>query len=245
MSVGEVKWMEKSDMNDTVDREIIDQVKTILRRDLKLGATAEIQDDMPLIGGDLDIDSLDILLLISSLEKNFSIKIPSEAVGKWVFQNVTTIAKYVSDNKPLFATVPPAVAVETKDWISRLPHGPEFRYVTSVTEVLPGVSATGIWKVDGNESFFKGHFPGNPIVPGVLLIEAMAQLSGLVSDNQQVRSGKVVHVDVRFDQPIVPPADIHLYSKSIRVMGNLLQCEVSAAIGNQVAASGTITLHLE
>ena len=72
----------------TLDQELLAEVKSILRRDLKLGPDARIADDMPLIGGEMDLDSLDILLVISSIEKHFKIKIPNEVVGRWVFQDV-------------------------------------------------------------------------------------------------------------------------------------------------------------
>lgn len=64
-----------------------------------------------------------------------------------------------------------------------LPHGPEFRFLDRVTAVNPGVSAEGIYDVRGNEAFLAGHFPGNPIVPGVILIEALAQLSGIAAQS--------------------------------------------------------------
>src|SRR3954469_23321797 len=80
----------------TVNREdLLSRLKVIMRRDLKLGADFPIADDMPFFGGEADIDSLDILLLLGSVEKEFKIKIPNEAVGKQVFQSVETLANYI------------------------------------------------------------------------------------------------------------------------------------------------------
>ncbi len=62
--------------------ETLRRVETIIRRDLKLGADVPVTADMPFFGGDADIDSLDILLLLSSIEKEFGLRIPSEAVGR-------------------------------------------------------------------------------------------------------------------------------------------------------------------
>ncbi|CAG0990719.1 acyl carrier protein [Phycisphaerales bacterium] len=79
----------------------LESVKSILRRDLKLGDDAVIADDMPLAGGDFDIDSLDILLLVTSLEKEFGIKIPNESVSRAAFTSVTTLANFVDSRRSL------------------------------------------------------------------------------------------------------------------------------------------------
>src|SRR5918997_2856299 len=74
------------------------RVEAIIRRDLKLGADLPVTEDMPFFGGDADIDSLDILLLLSSIEKEFGLRIPSEAVGREVFANVGTLVRYIDQN---------------------------------------------------------------------------------------------------------------------------------------------------
>ncbi len=77
----------------------IERIKTILRRDLKLGAAAAISDDMPLVGGELDLDSLDMLLLVTSVEKEFGIKIASGSIGREVFQSVGTLAQFIVNQR--------------------------------------------------------------------------------------------------------------------------------------------------
>lgn len=68
-----------------------------------------------------------------------------------------------------------------------LPHGPEFRFVDEVIELEPGKRGIGTYLVRGDEPFLKGHFPGNPIMPGVLLVEAAAQLGGVVAQSDPER----------------------------------------------------------
>jgi 3-hydroxyacyl-[acyl-carrier-protein] dehydratase len=65
--------------------------------------------------------------------------------------------------------------------LSFLPHGPEFRFIDRLLHLEPGKSGEGEYLVRGDEPFLKGHFPGEPLFPGVLLVEAAAQLAGVVA----------------------------------------------------------------
>src|SRR5690348_4845380 len=98
----------------TPQPQTLEQIKVLLRRDLKLGPDIPIPNDMPFAGTEADFDSLDILLLLTSIEKQFKVKIPSEAVGKDVFRNVSTLAAYVDEHMPQQSA--------TSDPLSRLPH---------------------------------------------------------------------------------------------------------------------------
>jgi len=129
------------------------------------------------------------------------------------------------------------------DPVSMLPHRPPFRFLTSAAPSALD-TWTGVWIVSGREDFFAGHFPGDPILPGVLLAEALAQLSGLVAfhGSDRGRPGRLVHVDVRFDAAVRPPAEVLLRSRMERRLGSLARLEVSAMVGGATVASGWITL---
>ena len=75
--------------------EITDRLVEILRRDLRLGAEIELFPNTVLFGGDLDLDSLDALLLMQSIEKDFGIKVPTEAMGPDVFATLATLTGFV------------------------------------------------------------------------------------------------------------------------------------------------------
>jgi 3-hydroxyacyl-[acyl-carrier-protein] dehydratase len=211
----------------------LEQIKLLLRRDLRLGPDISIPDDMPFVGTEADFDSLDILLLLTSIEKQFKVKIPSEAVGKEVFRNVSTLAAYVEREA--------ARNGSGIDYISRLPHREPFRFLTRINQIKENESGEGVWTVTGQEPFFAGHFPGEPLVPGVLIGEAMAQLCGLIGPTTS-HQGKLVHVDVRFDQPVKPPAEIAVRGRHLRSIGDLQQFEVSASVGDVMVARGMLTL---
>src|SRR5215211_1298586 len=125
--------------------DILGRVTTIIRRDLKLGSDVPVTPDMPFFGGEADIDSLDILLLLSSIEKEFGLRIPSEAVGREVFANVGTLVRYIEQHQTGGGSSAAAghatgSATSIPDYLSRLPHGDTFRFVSRVTPVIDGQS---------------------------------------------------------------------------------------------------------
>ncbi|MFN0132585.1 MAG: 3-hydroxyacyl-ACP dehydratase FabZ family protein [Phycisphaerales bacterium] len=144
--------------------------------------------------------------------------------------------------------------------IDRLPHREPFRFLSELTELSTGIAGAGLWRITGGEAFFTGHFPGDPVVPGVLIAEALAQLSGLVGLHVEpgpigenaagpttrggpaVRGGRLVHVDLRFDRGVKPPATIELRSALARELGPLRMFDVAASVDGQRVARGTLTL---
>lgn len=123
-----------------------------------------------------------------------------------------------------------------------LPHRPPFLLIDRVIDMDPGLSATGIKNVSINEPQFAGHFPGNPVMPGVLLVEAMAQTAGalVVHSLNMSQEGKLVYfmtIDrARFRSPIVPGDTVMLPVKMIRRRGPVWRFSGEARVGDRLCA---------
>ena len=132
--------------------------------------------------------------------------------------------------------------------LAALPHREPFRFVTELTVLEPLHHAAGVWEVSGREAFFTGHFPGEPIVPGVLIAEALAQLCGLVAfagvkeTSVPPRPAKLAQVDVKVRTAVRPPARIGLSVSFVRGIGGLLLFDVAAEVDGAAAADGRIVL---
>ncbi len=132
------------------------------------------------------------------------------------------------------------------DLLAQLPHGDGFRFVDRITEIDPGQSGHGVWNVTGDESFFAGHFPDNPIVPGVLIGEALAQMAGLVAlahdDAQNHAGGQLAQIDLRLKRPVVPPATLELHATLVRNVKVLTHFDVLARCNGKLIAKGSLTI---
>lgn len=130
------------------------------------------------------------------------------------------------------------------DVLARLPHRAPFRFVSEVHALEP-THGVGAWVVTGQEDFLRGHFPGEPIIPGVLLAESLAQLAGLVwlgAGASAGASARLAQVDVKFLAPVRPPATIHLAAHWTRSMGELALFSVEATANSVRAAAGSLIL---
>lgn len=128
--------------------------------------------------------------------------------------------------------------------IEQLPHRAPFVFVSRVM-ICDGERFEAEWQVDGTEDFFRGHFPSDPIVPGVLLIESMAQTAGMsliARYGDTGCRGMLVHSEIRFRIPVRPPAVITLHASELTSVGQLFRLSVAAIVAGVVAAEGTVVL---
>jgi len=189
-----------------------------------------------------------VLLLVTNLEKDFGLKIASQDVGREAFESVGSLIRFVALRMGAAGgdVSAAALASAAMDHLGKLPHGEPFRFVSRLTRIDPGISGEGVWSVKGDEAFFAGHFPGRPLVPGVLIAEALAQLSGIVGAAEgEGQEAKLAQVEVRFMQSAAPPAEIMLKSTLVRTLGALRQFEVIAALDKRTIAEGTLTIACE
>lgn len=126
-----------------------------------------------------------------------------------------------------------------------LPHRYPFLLVDRVVEIEPGTKAVGIKNVTINEEFFQGHFPGLPIMPGVLIIEAMAQVAGILAFRSGATVGKSVYFmsieKAKFRRPVVPGDQLRLEINILQQRGNVWKFSGSAIVEEKVAAEAEFT----
>ncbi|MDX1951229.1 MAG: 3-hydroxyacyl-ACP dehydratase FabZ family protein [Verrucomicrobiota bacterium] len=128
-----------------------------------------------------------------------------------------------------------------------LPHGPGFRFISELLELIPGQSAKAIYTVRGDEAFLASHFPGDPILPGVILVEAMAQLSGIIAQSDPgikplpglklsaIRLAKILG-------SARPGETVHLEATISGRMNHLIQADAKALVDGTLIAQASLVL---
>lgn len=127
------------------------------------------------------------------------------------------------------------------DPLARLPHGIPFRFVDRILELVPGERIVALKNVTINDRDIQGHFPGNPILPGVLLLETMAQTSGLLLPEGS--SAVLAQVkDARFRRPVSPGDQVRIEAGRLTGLGALHRFEVKAFVDGARVAEAEIVL---
>ena len=126
-----------------------------------------------------------------------------------------------------------------------LPHRYPFLLVDRIIELEPDKRVVGVKCVTANEQFFVGHFPGHPVMPGVLILEALAQCSAIMalkSMPPEKRAGKVIYfmsIDgAKFRKPVVPGDRLELHCEMLRSKASLMKTRGEAKVDGQVVAEG-------
>ena len=134
------------------------------------------------------------------------------------------------------------VDIDITEILSRIPHRYPFLLIDRAEDFRPSQSIVGIKCVTFNEPFFQGHFPGYPVMPGVLIIEALAQTGAiLMSKSLNIDiAGKVIYfmsIDgVRFRSPVRPGDVLKMHVEVTRARGDIFKFKGKAMVGDKVAA---------
>lgn len=136
-----------------------------------------------------------------------------------------------------------------KEIMEILPHRYPFLLVDKVESVVPGESAIAYKNVSMNESFFQGHFPGEPIMPGVLIIEALAQTGAVAILSLPEYKGKIAlfgGVDkLRFKRQVIPGDVLKLEVNIIKRKGPIGIVSAVATVNGEVAVKGELTFAIK
>lgn len=137
------------------------------------------------------------------------------------------------------------LTIDLQRIMQMIPHRYPFLMIDRVEDVIAGESAVGIKNVTINEPFFQGHFPSEPVMPGVLIIEAMAQTSAVLVVHTLGKEfeGKLVYfmsVDsARFRKPVTPGDRIHIHVAKDRNRGNVWKFKAEAKVDGVLVAEAT------
>ena len=128
-----------------------------------------------------------------------------------------------------------------------LPHRYPFLLVDRVVELVPGESIVAYKNVTVNEPFFNGHFPDHPVMPGVLIVEAMAQAAGILgfkTMDKTPQDGSIYYFvgadDLRFKRPVVPGDRLQLEAKVLSEKRGIWKFGVKATVDGETVSSATI-----
>jgi 3-hydroxyacyl-[acyl-carrier-protein] dehydratase len=134
--------------------------------------------------------------------------------------------------------------IDIKEIQDILPHRYPFLMVDKIIELEPGKRSVGIKNVTVNEPFFMGHFPGNPIMPGVLIVEALAQVAGIMAFRSGVQGNTVYFMSIekaKFRKPVFPGDQLRLEVTTLQTRGDVWKFAGNALVDNKTVAEAEFT----
>ena len=140
------------------------------------------------------------------------------------------------------AAVEETAEIDRERIMEMIPHRDPFLMIDRVVDIVKNERATGIKNVTADEYYFRGHFPSRPVMPGVLIIEAMAQTAAVlvVHTLGPESEGKLVYFmsvdNARFRRPVLPGASLHIHVTKERNRGNVWKFSGEAKVNEQLAA---------
>ena len=151
-----------------------------------------------------------------------------------------------SENKT--AENAPGIDIDILRIMEMIPHRYPMLMIDRITDAIANVSAVGIKNVSINEHFFQGHFPQRPVMPGVLIVEAMAQLGGLLLSRKLEHTGKLAILlsmdKVKMRHPVVPGDQLLLEATAVRVKSRTGHVRCKAFVEDKLACEADIKFML-
>ena len=156
--------------------------------------------------------------------------------------NLELVKRLRSEKKDQMETLPKVLNVQ--DIKKIIPHRYPFLFVDRIENFEPGKRATGFKQVTVNEHFFQGHFPDHPVMPGVLIIEAMAQVGGVIMLSEPESRNKIAYFmsldKVKFRKPVFPGDELRFEIEVIRKRSKTGQCQGKAYVGDKLVCEAEV-----
>ncbi len=136
--------------------------------------------------------------------------------------------------------------MDVNEILNILPHRYPFQMVDRIIELdMESGRVVGIKNVTNNEPYFQGHFPGNPVMPGVLQMEAIAQVAGVMLNSREGKAGKTAYFmsmnKVKFRKMVIPGDQLRIEVEPIRLRSRMATVQGKAYVGDDLVSEGELT----